>query len=654
MMQKVGNFLTSEINLAATGAAISYSTNNAITEENNKNEQLKKVLSERTIITQELGKLGTSDATFNQTSGVGKYGDPNTDKNAQKKYEEERKAILKEIEELHFEAAEAAKTADQQEIDRVAKKYDDLIKRAKAHAVDTAKLILDEANEISALRAKQDEEEKKKTDQEAQKEADDNYQAALKDNDLRYQMQKDAAAKRFIDGVTSKKQYEQQIKEIDAESADEQVKTAIFMSDSSKKAAEDVTKFKTEQLKEQAAAAIAAAEKIEQNNEKEKKAAAELGGLKATNPDEKLAAQKAQLALEEQLELSNLDKDVSNTESAENQKAVIRKKYEDKQKELDKQYYDEKTSQDLSYVQYTLDLASKLNGLLNSNDQSRINQIQKNSDQQKKVLDQQLKSHLISQQSYNKTVTDMDTANDNKKRDLEIKQFRRKQALDFANGLINAAQAIEKTIAQHGPPLPDDPEAMLAMAMTIGTNAVELGVIASTKPSFAGGGRVDHVNAGKITAQQNAPALPNGDNILAYVKHGEVILNQQQQAALGGANTFASIGVPGFASGGRVSPFWATRPYQYFNYPLINHSVRGYASGGAVVTENLSPTLGGALTDISEMLSSTAQMHSQLNDTLAQLQQQLSNPIQSYVVLKQITDATTTRSRIIANAALNQ
>jgi predicted ribosomally synthesized peptide with SipW-like signal peptide len=42
----------------------------------------------------------------------------------------------------------------------------------------------------------------------------------------------------------------------------------------------------------------------------------------------------------------------------------------------------------------------------------------------------------------------------------------------------------------------------------------------------------------------------NGDNMLATVRTGEVILNERQQAALGGSRTFAAIGVPGFAAGG--------------------------------------------------------------------------------------------------------
>lgn len=45
----------------------------------------------------------------------------------------------------------------------------------------------------------------------------------------------------------------------------------------------------------------------------------------------------------------------------------------------------------------------------------------------------------------------------------------------------------------------------------------------------------------------------NGDNILATLKTGEVVLNENQQHALGGASTFRAIGVPGFATGGLVT-----------------------------------------------------------------------------------------------------
>lgn len=56
---------------------------------------------------------------------------------------------------------------------------------------------------------------------------------------------------------------------------------------------------------------------------------------------------------------------------------------------------------------------------------------------------------------------------------------------------------------------------------------------------FASGGRIED-SMGKPIRRGN------GDNRIITAKTGEVILNEQQQAALGGPATFARIGVPGF------------------------------------------------------------------------------------------------------------
>ena len=79
-------------------------------------------------------------------------------------------------------------------------------------------------------------------------------------------------------------------------------------------------------------------------------------------------------------------------------------------------------------------------------------------------------------------------------------------------------------------------------------------------PQFAEGGLVEgFANGGlsgtRISAGMGMPIRrKNGDNMLATIKTGEVILNQRQQSALGGSNTFKRIGVPGFANGGMVTP----------------------------------------------------------------------------------------------------
>jgi hypothetical protein len=98
--------------------------------------------------------------------------------------------------------------------------------------------------------------------------------------------------------------------------------------------------------------------------------------------------------------------------------------------------------------------------------------------------------------------------------------------------------------SQFLPPTPDSPvRGAVAAGIAVASGLARLAAIAA----FAEGG----ITGTRITAGMGVPiSRSNGDNMLATVKTGEVILNQNQQAALGGPATFARIGVPGFASGG--------------------------------------------------------------------------------------------------------
>jgi len=72
---------------------------------------------------------------------------------------------------------------------------------------------------------------------------------------------------------------------------------------------------------------------------------------------------------------------------------------------------------------------------------------------------------------------------------------------------------------------------------------------------FAGGGAIPYLDSrqGRIRTAPNISPTSKGDNILATVKSGETILNDDQVAQLGGAPTMKSIGVPGYNTGGRVT-----------------------------------------------------------------------------------------------------
>ncbi|RAK21619.1 hypothetical protein B0I03_10551 [Flavobacterium aquaticum] len=93
------------------------------------------------------------------------------------------------------------------------------------------------------------------------------------------------------------------------------------------------------------------------------------------------------------------------------------------------------------------------------------------------------------------------------------------------------------------------------VAIVTATGLKNIQKIASTKtPKFADGGEVPTLQSGSVIdngANLSVP-LSNGDNTLAYVKQGEVILNKEQQRKAGGAMFFRSLGVKGFAGGGIV------------------------------------------------------------------------------------------------------
>lgn len=93
----------------------------------------------------------------------------------------------------------------------------------------------------------------------------------------------------------------------------------------------------------------------------------------------------------------------------------------------------------------------------------------------------------------------------------------------------------------------------LPSVITTGVLAAAQVAAIAAQPLATGG----IITGRRVTDNQNIPTRSNGDNVLATVKRGEVVLNERQQNALGGATTFRSIGVPGFAGGGIVPPITA-------------------------------------------------------------------------------------------------
>jgi len=142
---------------------------------------------------------------------------------------------------------------------------------------------------------------------------------------------------------------------------------------------------------------------------------------------------------------------------------------------------------------------------------------------------------------------------DAKRKAIEKKAAEERKQLAIKEALINIALSVTKALTGGIPPF----NFILAGAATV-AGLAQLAVINSQE--FAHGGKVKRLGTGKITERQNAPRTKNGDTVLAYVKPGEMVLNEQQQsriAAISGKDIFKKAGVPGAGTGSAV-PFFAS------------------------------------------------------------------------------------------------
>jgi len=138
-----------------------------------------------------------------------------------------------------------------------------------------------------------------------------------------------------------------------------------------------------------------------------------------------------------------------------------------------------------------------------------------------------------------------------KAKEEAIKRAAKKEkAIAIIQSLINTALAISKANTLIPPA---NIPAMIAAGII---GAAQTALIAA-QPLAKGGvvGLGDEIvqfaEGGKVTSRGNIKPLSNGDNVLATLKTGEVVLNQDQQRRIG-YSTLKAARIPNFANGGVV------------------------------------------------------------------------------------------------------
>ncbi len=265
------------------------------------------------------------------------------------------------------------------------------------------------------------------------------------------------------------------------------------------------------------------------------------------------------LDTEQKKELRQLEADIINQRSQGAQATIKFQKEVEKLREEELKRQEKLNEQRAIEIQQKKDLAD-INERLNEQTDIELPKLElkiKGQDTMNKALDGLIKKNQEVSKSEKQRVKDAEDSSDKQVKaavalsaaviGLGKSDTKAKKALGLSTIAINSGIGVSEAIkAGAGKPWPLNLAAILS-----GITAVLTGITqAKGLLGFASGG----LTGTKIMAHHGTRInRSNGDNLLATVKTGEVILNRDQQARLGGDRTFASIGVPGFASGGFVA-----------------------------------------------------------------------------------------------------
>jgi len=216
----------------------------------------------------------------------------------------------------------------------------------------------------------------------------------------------------------------------------------------------------------------------------------------------------------------------------------------------------DKTIQDVgSYVNLGLEAIGSFIDSANQAQMQKFDEDLQKSTERQSMLEEELQNSTGLQAQYIQQQIDQELASQKKlakeKEKLEKEAKVQKKALAIIDSIINTALAISS--ANTLPP-PANVPAMIAAGIA---GAIQTAMIAA-QPLATGGvvGKpgtdiVQFAGGGKVTSRGNIKPLSNGDNVLATLKTGEVVLNQAQQNRIG-YQTLKKARIPGFANGGMV------------------------------------------------------------------------------------------------------
>lgn len=233
---------------------------------------------------------------------------------------------------------------------------------------------------------------------------------------------------------------------------------------------------------------------IAAQRKKDELSRAELGFIKAQNIErlrltmqsvsDRIEAEKKLLEVQKMAEIAAAEGDTARIE-------VIKEKYKGLFQQLDLELQEGWRQSAIAFserivngIQTALDFASAANDLLSTLENNRMGELQSRHDAEVSSYDRMLDQKIISQRKHNSLVDAANRKFDREQKEIQLKQFRRSQALQAGQAAISAALAVLNALSTVHPY-----PAAVAAAISAGVlGGIQVAAILAAKPPSYGDG----------------------------------------------------------------------------------------------------------------------------------------------------------------------
>jgi hypothetical protein len=233
---------------------------------------------------------------------------------------------------------------------------------------------------------------------------------------------------------------------------------------------------------------------------------------------------------------------------------IEKKQTEDvaKNAEEQKKKKQEQFEEILGYFKDGLDILSEAFNIANERQQMAFDADIERSQQRQEYLQEELDNSFGLRRRYFQQQLDAERANqaaiEKAKEESEKRAAKKQKAIAIIQSIINTALAVTRALITEG----------LIGAIAAGIVGAAQTALIAAQPLAEGGvvGKlggeiVQFADGGRVTSKGNIKPLSNGDNVLATLKTGEIVLNKEQQGRIG-YSTLKAARIPNFAMGGVV------------------------------------------------------------------------------------------------------